>query len=266
MLIGDQWKAGLNKSASVTARRVTEMSAAKRTGNKFAASTGDSKHSEMKIAPRQRRARVTIEAILDATSDLLVEQGVENLSTNMICERAGLTPPALYRYFPNKYAVLKELAVRLKNLQYEIFRDWLERSGASIFQSGKKLDYDAVVSGIYEILTAIYSATKDNPANLWVGRIIRTQPAMAELRTESRANSWHLLKKHLGAQTYGTSYEDVFVAGRVALDLIHATIDMVTEDDGLDQHLAFNSVANMIASEYIRLFNEDRSTMKAAAE
>ena len=242
------------------------MSVAKRTGNKYALPTGDDKHSEMKIAPRQRRARVTIEAILDATSDLLVEQGVENLSTNMICERAGLTPPALYRYFPNKYAVLKELAVRLKNLQYDIFREWLERGGASIFQAGKALDYDAVVSGIYEIQTAIHSATKDNPANLWVGRIIRTQPAMADLRAESRANSWRLLKKHLGAQTFNTSYEDVFVAGRVALDLIHTTIDMVTEDETLDQHLAFNSVANMIASEYIRLLNADRTAAKLAAE
>ena len=242
------------------------MSAAKRTGNKYALPTGDDKHSEMKIAPRQRRARVTIEAILDATSDLLVEQGVKNLSTNMICERAGLTPPALYRYFPNKYAVLKELAVRLKNLQYDIFREWLDRSGSSVFPSGKTLEYDAVVGGIYEIQTAIYSATKDNPANLWVGRIIRTQPAMAELRSESRANSWKLLKQYLGAQPFSTSYEEVLVAGRVALDLIHSTIDMVTEDDGLDADLAFNAVANMIASEYIRLVNADRTAFKAAAE
>ena len=75
-----------------------------------------------------------------------------------------------------------------------------------------------------------------------------------------------MLKKHLGAQTFNTSYEDVFVAGRVALDLIHTTIDMVTEDETLDQHLAFNSVANMIASEYIRLLNADRTAAKLAAE
>lgn len=239
------------------------MSTAKRTGGKYALPTGDNKHSEMKIAPRQRRARVTIEAILDATADLLVEQGVENLSTNMICDRAGLTPPALYRYFPNKYAVLKELAVRLKNLQFEIFSNWLERGGAALLQSGEALNHKMIVSGIYDIQTAIFTATKDNPANLWVGRIIRTQPAMAELRAESRANSWALLKRHLGAQPFSASYDDVFMAGRVALDLIHSTIDLVMEDDALDPHLVFTSVSNMIASEYVRLLNMEPENAKA---
>ncbi len=238
------------------------MSTVKRTGNKYALPTGDNKHSEMKIAPRQRRARVTIEAILDATSNLLVEQGVENLSTNMICERAGLTPPALYRYFPNKYAVLKELAVRLKNLQFEIFSDWVERGGAALLQSGGNLDHKMIVGAIFEIQMAIYTATKDNPANLWIGRIIRTQPAMAELRTELRAHSWALLKQHLGAQPFHASYDDVLVAGRVALDLIHSTIDLAMDDDSLDPQIVFNSVANMIASEYVRLLDMGPDAVK----
>ena len=41
---------------------------------------------------------------------LLAEVGIERISTNMIAARAGLTPPALYRYFADKYAVLEALA------------------------------------------------------------------------------------------------------------------------------------------------------------
>lgn len=240
------------------------MSGAKRTGSKFAMPTGDDKHSEMKIAPRQRRARVTIESILDATSNLLVEQGVENLSTNMICDRAGLTPPALYRYFPNKYAVLKELAVRLKNHQHEIFKEWLVQGGTALIKTDNKLNRDAVVSSIYEIQSAIYSATKDNPANLWIGRIIRTQPAMAELHAESRAHAWELLQQHLGNQSFNAPFDTVFNAARVALDLVYSSIELAVEDESLDPDLVFNSVAHMIGAEYMRLVDPRMADPKMA--
>ncbi|HTY98902.1 MAG TPA: hypothetical protein VMB75_03660, partial [Rhodocyclaceae bacterium] len=42
--------------------------------------------------PAQQRATETYEHILEVTALLLGEVGVERLSTNLICERAGLTP------------------------------------------------------------------------------------------------------------------------------------------------------------------------------
>src|SRR5262249_31941379 len=59
--------------------------------------------------PRQERALQTYERLLDVAGELLAEVGVERISTNMICARAGMTPPALYRYFKDKYAVLEAL-------------------------------------------------------------------------------------------------------------------------------------------------------------
>lgn len=41
------------------------------------------------------------------------------------CERAGLTPPALYRYFPNKYALLSESGQRLMQRQNERVDHWI---------------------------------------------------------------------------------------------------------------------------------------------
>ena len=49
--------------------------------------------------PQQDRARQTRERLLDVAGELLAEVGIERISTNMIAARAGLTPPALYRYF-----------------------------------------------------------------------------------------------------------------------------------------------------------------------
>jgi hypothetical protein len=48
---------------------------------------------DTKTLPRQGRAQETFERILSITAGLLAEVGIERLSTNLICERAGLTPP-----------------------------------------------------------------------------------------------------------------------------------------------------------------------------
>ncbi len=225
----------------------------KRLQNRESLRSGEDKHSEMKIAPRQRRARVTIEAILDATTELLVEHGVENLSTNMICEKAGLTPPALYRYFPNKYAVLKELAVRLKNMQIDLFSQWLEKDGPMLVKEGGHGKPAPIAEAIYQLEMAIYSAMKESPANIWIARLVRTQPAMTELRSEWRARSLMQLKEYLGLHTFYASLEEVFVCASVTVEFIHSTIEMVAENEALNPQMTFRTVANMVAAEFVRL-------------
>lgn len=59
--------------------------------------------------PQQPRARATVARILAAASDILVEEGLAGLNTNAIAERAGVNISTLYRYFPDKYAVLVHL-------------------------------------------------------------------------------------------------------------------------------------------------------------
>src|SRR5436853_107664 len=78
-----------------------------------------------KKQPAQQRATETYERILEVTAQTLADVGIERLSTNLVCERAGLTPPALYRYFPNKYALLSELGQRLMQRQNELIPRWI---------------------------------------------------------------------------------------------------------------------------------------------
>ncbi len=63
--------------------------------------------------PGQERSRATFERILDAAAELLEEVGWDGFNTNLLAERAGLTVPAVYRYFPNKLAVVSTLAERV---------------------------------------------------------------------------------------------------------------------------------------------------------
>jgi AcrR family transcriptional regulator len=62
--------------------------------------------------PRQDRSRATVEALLEATTDILVREGYGKLTTNRIAERAGVNIASLYQYFPGKDAIVAELRRR----------------------------------------------------------------------------------------------------------------------------------------------------------
>ncbi len=59
--------------------------------------------------PRRRNAKQTVEAILEATAQLLAS-GIEAANTNAIAKRAGVSVGSVYQYFPNREAIIRELA------------------------------------------------------------------------------------------------------------------------------------------------------------
>lgn len=62
--------------------------------------------------PVQARAAQRIEALLDAAAAVVVEHGIEHLTTALVAERAGASIGTVYRYFPDRIAVLVALAGR----------------------------------------------------------------------------------------------------------------------------------------------------------
>jgi AcrR family transcriptional regulator len=62
--------------------------------------------------PAQSRSRATVEVILEAAVQLLEAGGERGFNTNAVAERAGVSIGTLYRYFPDKQAILVALARR----------------------------------------------------------------------------------------------------------------------------------------------------------
>jgi AcrR family transcriptional regulator len=62
--------------------------------------------------PVQRRSTVTIDAIFEATIQVLLANGFEKTGTTQVAERAGVSVGSLYQYFPNKHALLAALVQR----------------------------------------------------------------------------------------------------------------------------------------------------------
>jgi len=55
----------------------------------------------------QARSAASVEAILQATIQVLVTVGKERLTTTRVAQRAGVSVGTLYQYFPNKSALLQ---------------------------------------------------------------------------------------------------------------------------------------------------------------
>lgn len=56
--------------------------------------------------PIQARSAVTVEAIAEATIQVLLTVGLDRLTTNRVAERAGVSVGTLYQYYPNKQSLL----------------------------------------------------------------------------------------------------------------------------------------------------------------
>jgi AcrR family transcriptional regulator len=60
--------------------------------------------------PIQARSTVTVEAIFEATIQVLLSHGAERLTTTRVAHRAGVSVGTLYQYYPNKQSLLFAVA------------------------------------------------------------------------------------------------------------------------------------------------------------
>jgi AcrR family transcriptional regulator len=68
---------------------------------------------QLRAVPVQARSKQSVERILDTAAHLLDEVGLEGFNTNLLAQRANVKVRTVYRYFPDKYALLLALMQRL---------------------------------------------------------------------------------------------------------------------------------------------------------
>jgi len=51
--------------------------------------------------PRQARSVLTVDAVFEATLQVLLSHGLAGLTTTRVAERTGVSVGTLYQYFPN---------------------------------------------------------------------------------------------------------------------------------------------------------------------
>ncbi len=196
----------------------------------------DDKSFRLRSRPTQKRARETFELILTTAAMLLEEVGFDKLNTNLICKRAKMTPPALYRYFPNKYAILEELGSRLMEEQNDSSFRWMEDN------RDKKITAEMIA----QLLREQYEITRDFTGAKWIMRSLRSVPALANVRLKSHAlmisrfTEWNMEK------VPGRDAVAIERRARIANEIGYALIEMLLDGDDDDADAIFADAGAML--------------------
>ena len=172
---------------------------------------------------------------------MLVGVGIERLSTNLVCERAGLTPPALYRYFPNKYALLSELGKRLMHAQNVRVGRWIT---LEVFAGG----VESLERAVEGLILDTYEATVQTVGGVWIMRALRAVPVLQEVRLASHAAVTQEQVQLLAQALPGVDPAELQLLSRIVVELIYATVEMIF-DEPLDVKAVARTVAGMVASQ-----------------
>lgn len=194
--------------------------------------------------PKQERSQQTYELILDAAGALLAEVGIDRISTNVICAGAGITPPALYRYFVDKYAVLEALGRRLMARQNEALDQWIERH-----QNG---GVSGLRSNVEDLLRATAAVTASEPGAVWILRALHASPKLIHVRLESHRYVTDRLCDaylRLGSQL---DRDELWRRLRISVEIGFAIDEMLQEETGLSADQTFSYAAELMRADLSR--------------
>jgi AcrR family transcriptional regulator len=188
--------------------------------------------------PKQERAQATYERLLDVAGALLGEVGLDRISTNMICARAGLTPPALYRYFNNKYAVLEALGRRLMARQNAVLEQWIAR----YVDQG----IAALRDGVGELLRDTAAVTQSEPGAVWILRALHATPQLVHVRLESHRYVTDRLVEAYIRYLPDVDRDELWQRLRLSVELGFAADEMLQEETRISPEMAMKHVAALL--------------------
>jgi AcrR family transcriptional regulator len=159
--------------------------------------------AQLRREPVQRRAVEAVEAILDATIDLLETVGYEGLTTALVAERAGVNIATVYRYFTDKASLVRVLTERhlLDNRMTSVLGSRLDAEGVD-WREFMHRRFRQVASHveIRQNLNALY-------------RALQADPALKSVSLSWPVERARLLGRHLQASRPHLTDERAFAAG-----------------------------------------------------
>jgi len=168
--------------------------------------------------PRQDRSRETVDALLEATSQVLVAEGYDHTSTNKIALKAGVSIGSLYQYFPNKESLVAAL----------IERHYLEMAAICKESIGKDVQQVTLQQLIRDTIRAMVAIHAVNPK---LHAVLQEQiPKVGKLKNlmELHLETREMVRRQLEMRRDDIRVQDLAIAAFVVVEtvdsLIHATL------------------------------------------
>jgi AcrR family transcriptional regulator len=119
---------------------------------------------EPRKSPVQARSAASVDAILEATIQVLLSVGKQRLTTTRVASRAGVSVGTLYQYFPNKSALLQAVLRRhLDEVTEAVERACREQKGNTLQHMATALITAFLEAKMTDAKTsaALYSVSSD---------------------------------------------------------------------------------------------------------
>jgi AcrR family transcriptional regulator len=133
--------------------------------------------AKLRNVPTQARSRERVQRVLDAADRVLADEGPHAFTTTRLAESAGIPVGSVYRYFPDKQAIVEALALRY----WSDFEDLV----AGVAESDERDPLDDPGGAILDVLAAGFRARPGFRA-LWYGGL-RTEHVRDVTRTTRAA-------------------------------------------------------------------------------
>jgi AcrR family transcriptional regulator len=139
---------------------------------------------EQRRTPVQDRSRERVELILNESANLIMEVGVQGVKTSEIARRANISLASLYRYFPNKSAIVKALAERHMEKLSKVLKEFA--SGLDIEQG-----FDQLIDNY-----ALFYRSEPGYKEIWSG--VEAMPELQELDMGELFDNAHIIAENAG--------------------------------------------------------------------
>ena len=202
---------------------------------------------KLRNVPAGARKQSTRERLLDTAGDLLAEVGIDRITTNLICERAGVTPPALYYYFGDKYEVVVALGERLMDRQNEALVRWIDRHAAG--------GIHAYAENTGELLRETADITEAEPGGIWIERALHSSPRLEHIRIESHRFVTDKLTDAFARFLPGRPRDQIWLRMRMLVEFGYVATELLHVESGLARDAILAETAEMQKLATLALLN-----------
>lgn len=169
---------------------------------------------EPRKAPVQERSRLRFEKILEVSTELITQKGVESVSMSEIAEQAQISLASLYQYFPEKVSIIATLARRYNEYGQTCVQQAFEHAAS----------YPQIVASLREMVRTYYEFFVKVPGGKPVWHAMQSDPRLLAIDYEDCDLHAQTIQKALMRSLSGLPEQDAYRIGHMFTNLVALTV------------------------------------------
>jgi AcrR family transcriptional regulator len=187
--------------------------------------------------PRQDRGQRRYQTLLDAAEKVIAEVGVDAATTNAIAARADSGMGSLYRFFPNKEAIVQALAERYRSAILELTQ-YSHRPDLS------RISLPAMVDEIIDPLVAFFQSS---PAYRHVFHAVENPHFAGEYTCDLPDAIVRHVEAIMAARAPKVEAKQRRIQAMVAVEFVHRTLDFAFQQGPRQRRLIIGECKRLLA-------------------